>query len=342
MIGAFFTGLAGPQLLDSERAFLSQSRPAGIILFARNMRGSRIRSAASIADAAKRSASDDVPRPDRPGRRPRPAPAPAAWRAPAAGAQPIAALYAGDRRRGAREARASAARLIAADLRALGINTNCAPVLDVPVAGSHEIIGDRAFGDDPADVIALGRAVAAGHLAGGVVPVIKHIPGHGRARADSHLELPVVETPRATLEATDFAPFKALADCPAAMTAHVVYTAIDPALPASTSPIVHRDVIRGHIGFDGLLMSDDLSMKALGGPMRDRASAVIAAGSDIALHCNGDLAEMEAVAAAAGAQPLRRLCALPACVAVTHQQTPSPSMSRPPRLALAGVLALSA
>jgi beta-N-acetylhexosaminidase len=164
------------------------------------------------------------------------------------------------------------------------------------VPGAHDVIGDRAYGLAPAQVAELGRAVAEGFMAGGVLPVIKHIPGHGRATADSHHDLPVVTEPRALLSATDFAPFRMLNDMPAAMSAHVVFTAIDPDNPASTSAIVHRDVIRGEIGFDGLLMSDDLSMKALGGPIRERAEAVIRAGSDVTLHCNGDLTEMRAAA----------------------------------------------
>jgi beta-N-acetylhexosaminidase len=191
-----------------------------------------------------------------------------------------------------------AAQLTATDLRRAGIDTNCAPVLDVPAPGSHDIIGDRAYGADPRQVAALGRAVAEGHLAGGVLPVIKHIPGHGRATADSHLELPVVAAPLAELERTDFAPFRACADLPAAMTAHVVYAAIDRERPASTSVRVIADVVRGAIGFDGLLMSDDLGMQALSGTIAARAEAVMAAGCDLALVCSGDPADTEAVAAA--------------------------------------------
>ena len=189
---------------------------------------------------------------------------------------PPAAAFGRDFKRdpdGAAAAAFAVARLLADDLKALGINTNCAPVVDLPVPGSHEIIGDRAYGTDPAQVIALAKAVAEGFMAGGVVPVIKHIPGHGRATADSHLALPVVTESRAELSATDFAPFKALSGMPAAMTAHVVFRSIDPKEPASTSAIVTREIIRGEIGFDGLLMSDDLSMKALAGDMRARARA---------------------------------------------------------------------
>ncbi|HEX2509191.1 MAG TPA: beta-N-acetylhexosaminidase [Microvirga sp.] len=191
------------------------------------------------------------------------------------------------------------ARLIAHDLLALGINVDCLPVLDVPVVGAHDVIGDRAYGKDPATVAVLGRAAAEGLLAGGVLPVIKHIPGHGRARSDSHLALPVVETGRAELEAHDFAPFTVLADMPLAMTAHVVYTALDPEHPATTSKTVITEVVRGYIGYDGLVLSDDLSMQALSGSFRERAEGAFAAGCDVALHCNGKMDEMTAVAEAA-------------------------------------------
>jgi beta-N-acetylhexosaminidase len=192
-----------------------------------------------------------------------------------------------------------AARLIAHDLAEVGVNVDCLPVLDLPVAGSHAIIGDRASGEDPETVARLGRSAAEGLMAGGVLPVFKHVPGHGRARSDSHLELPTVETSRDELEHSDFAPFKANADLPVAMTAHVVFKAIDPGRPATLSPVVVNEIIRGFIGFDGLLMSDDLSMKALSGSFRDRARALFAAGVDLALHCNGDLAEAREVAAEA-------------------------------------------
>lgn len=336
MIGAFFTGFAGQALSESERAFLKVARPAGLILFARNIEDpAQVR---RLIESARDAVGHDdcLVLIDQEGGRVQRL-RPPHWRAlPSAGA--FSRLSGeGARAVGAIE---QVSRLIAADLRALGFNCNCAPVLDLPVEGSHEIIGDRAFGTTPAEVIARGRAVIAGHLAGGVVPVIKHIPGHGRARADSHFELPVVDTPRATLEATDFAPFTALADCPAAMTAHVVYSAIDPAAPASTSALMHREIIRGHIGFDGLLMSDDLSMKALGGPMRARAAAVIAAGSDIALHCNGNLAEMEDVAAGAGTLAGKAADRFRRAVRATHQQGPWDNAAA--EACLAEVLALSA
>jgi beta-N-acetylhexosaminidase len=187
------------------------------------------------------------------------------------------------------------ARLIAHDLKALGITVDCVPVLDVPVPGAHDVIGDRAYAADPQTIAVLGRAASEGLIAGGVLPVIKHIPGHGRAGADSHLALPVVDTDRKTLSKTDFVPFRHLADMPLAMTAHVVYSAIDPKRPATTSKKVIRDVIRGEIGYDGLVMSDDLSMKALAGDFAKRTKAALKAGCDVVLHCNGDMIEMRAI-----------------------------------------------
>ncbi|WP_207458686.1 beta-N-acetylhexosaminidase [Azospirillum sp. SYSU D00513] len=186
-------------------------------------------------------------------------------------------------------------RLLAHSLRDVGVDVDCAPVCDVPVEGAHDIIGDRAFSRDPNLVADLARATAQGLMAGGVLPVIKHIPGHGRAFADSHAELPVLDAPLRDLERSDFAPFRALADLPLAMVAHVVMTAVDPAAPASTSATVIRDIVRGPaIGYDGLLFSDDLSMGALAGGMEERARAVMEAGLDIVLHCNGVMEEMEA------------------------------------------------
>jgi beta-N-acetylhexosaminidase len=196
----------------------------------------------------------------------------------------------------AREATYLNARLIAHDLANLEINVDCLPVLDVPVVGAHDVIGDRAFGHDPLTVIDLGRAQIEGLMEGGVLPVMKHIPGHGRAGADSHLSLPRVDADVEELSASDFVTFRSLDLCPMAMTAHVVYDSIDPQRPATTSPKVIRDVIRGEIGFDGLLMSDDLSMKALDGPLEVRTRAALFAGCDVVLHCNGDMEEMELVA----------------------------------------------
>ena len=190
-------------------------------------------------------------------------------------------------------------RLIAADLTELGINVDCLPLADVPVGGADQVIGDRAYGATPGKVAAIAGAVAAGLADGGVLPVLKHIPGHGRANADSHLKLPVVHADRATLEATDFAAFRPLKRLPLGMTAHVVFTAIDPVRPATTSATMIGEVIRGFIGFDGLLMGDDISMGALSGSIAERARASLAAGCDLVLHCNGKMDEMRSVAAEA-------------------------------------------
>jgi beta-N-acetylhexosaminidase len=290
---AFITGLSGEVLTPAETAFLRAAAPCGLILFSRNCRDhAQIRDLVTDAKTAIGSPDVLVLIDQEGGRVQR-------LRPPLGRALPPAAVYGLRHEQDAASAcewAFLAARLLAEDLKALGINTDCAPVLDVPVAGAHDVIGDRAYGTDPRQIAALGRAVAEGFLAGGVLPVIKHIPGHGRATKDSHHDLPVVTEPHDVLSATDFAPFRALADMPAAMTAHVVFTALDPEAPASTSERVTRDIIRGEIGFDNLLMSDDLSMKALSGTLEARAEAVIRAGSDLALHCNGDLAEMEAVA----------------------------------------------
>ncbi len=291
---ALITGLEGMALTPGEADFLGAARPLGIILFARNLDShDQIRRLVNDAKAAIGSGETLVLIDQEGGRVQR-------LRPPLGRALPPAAAYAdcyaaGRPDEACADARA-AARLVAHDLLALGINTNCTPVLDLPVAGAHAIIGDRAYGTTVQQVVDLGRAVADGFMAGGVLPVIKHIPGHGRATKDSHLDLPVVDTPGEELERTDFAPFVALRDIPAAMTAHVVFSALDPGAPASTSAQVTRDIIRGHIGYDGLLMSDDLGMHALSGPMRARAEAVIAAGSDVALHCSGVLEEMRAAA----------------------------------------------
>jgi beta-N-acetylhexosaminidase len=290
---AVILGCAGPRLTADEIALFRDARPWGFILFARN-----IQTPEQVRDLTA-ALRDCVGRPDAPvlidqegGRVQRLGPP--HWRRYPPGR--AYGLLPADQRR---DITRLGARLIAHDLVALGVNVDCVPVLDVPSPDGHEIIGDRAYGDTPDAVAVLGRAAAEGLIAGGVLPVIKHIPGHGRARADSHLHLPVVETPLAELAARDFPPFRALSDMPMAMTAHVVYSAIDPDAPATTSATVIDRVIRGDIGFDGLLMSDDLSMKALSGDFTDRARAAVAAGCDMLLHCNGDPAEMRAVLAGA-------------------------------------------
>jgi beta-N-acetylhexosaminidase len=218
------------------------------------------------------------------------------WPAYPAGAD-YGRLYDRDPQAGLAAARLGA-RLIATDLAAVGIDVDCWPLADVPIAGADAVIGGRAFGTDPEKVAALAGAVADGLREGGVLPVVKHIPGHGRALADSHHELPVVGADRATLDATDFRPFQLLAGLPLAMTAHVVFTAFDPVTPATTSVTMVREVIRGLIGFDGLLMTDDVSMQALAGDMRARSRASLAAGCDVVLHCNGRFDEQCAVAEA--------------------------------------------
>lgn len=293
MTSALIVGVSGTRLTPAEKAFFKDIRPAGLILFRRNVVFADLilPLVNEVREAVGRN--DFLVLIDQEGGRVQRLKSPAVHDLPPAAN--FHNMYATDPER-AKRAAFAIARLSAAELVAHGVNMNCAPVLDVPVPGSHAIIGDRAYGTTPEQVIALGREVASGLMAGGVAPVIKHIPGHGRATKDSHLDLPLVTTHHAELSATDFAPFKALADLPAAMTAHVVFSDLDGARPASTSERVTREIIRGEIGFDGLLMSDDLSMKALTGSFRQRAEAVIRAGSDVALHCNGDLAEMRAAA----------------------------------------------
>jgi beta-N-acetylhexosaminidase len=221
-------------------------------------------------------------------------------------------------------------RLIGDDLVRLGIDVDCLPVADLPVPGAHSIIGDRAYARDPGLVAELGREAIDGFLEAGVLPVVKHVPGHGRATADSHLGLPVVETDRATLEASDFVPFRRLNDAPWAMTAHVLYRALDAEAATSVSPRVVGDIIRGHIGFDGVLLSDDLSMKALSGDFGARTRAVLAAGCDIALHCNGERAEMTAIAEAA--EPLSDM-AMRRLARAEARRAATPAWDRPAMLA---------
>ena len=294
---AFICGIKGFTLEADERAFLRDAAPWGVILFRRNVDAPEqiARLTADIRDALGRHAPVLV---DQEGGRVQRL-GPPHWRAyPAAARYELAAANAAQVERLAW----LGARLMAHDLRSVGVDVDCLPVLDAPAEDSHSIIGDRAYSRDPARIAAIGRAAAEGLMAGGVAPVMKHIPGHGRARADSHLELPVVGASREDLELIDFAPFKANADLPMAMSAHVVYTAIDPTAPGTLSKAVIGDVVRGHIGFDGLLMTDDLSMKALSGSFRERAESAIGAGCDVVLHCNGDLAEARPVAE--GAPPL--------------------------------------
>lgn len=316
-LSAFITALSGPALTGEEAAVLRAVRPCGVILFARNIVDrDQVRRLTDAVRAAVAS-EDLLILIDQEGGRVQRL-RPPHWRELPPGAN-YAAYYQRDKDT-AVAATELVARLIAHDLREVGINTDCAPVLDLPVPGSHAIIGDRAFGDTPAQVVALAGAQALGLIAGGVLPVIKHVPGHGRATKDSHLDLPVVDTPHAQLAVTDFAPFAALARMPAAMTAHVVFTALDPLHPASTSKTVITEVVRGSIGFDGLLMSDDLGMKALAGSMAERAKAVLDAGSDVALLCSGNLEDTKAVAEVTPALAGHALNRLLVASAVFRQQ----------------------
>lgn len=295
MTTAAIYGCSGLRLTDEERAFFGQEKPWGFILFRRNVESPD--QLGALTDELR----DAIGSPDAPilidqegGRVQRMGP-------PHWAKYPPGAAYrqATNDEAGARELVRLGARLMAADLKAAGINVDCVPVIDTPVPGAHDIIGDRAYARDPATVARLGRAAAEGLLAGGVLPVIKHMPGHGRAFADSHHELPTVHADLETLDAWDFTPFRALSDMPMAMTAHVVFDAIDPKRPATTSKKAIR-LMRDRLGFGGLIMTDDLSMKALSGSLRERAEASLKAGCDVVLHCNGDLGEMRQVAEGVG------------------------------------------
>lgn len=293
MIKPVIFGCEGAALSNHERDFFRTADPLGFILFGRNC---------ETPDQIRRLVAalrESVGRGDAPILIDQEGGRVARLKPPHFPAYPAAAVIAGLGKT-AREAAWLAARLIADDLGQLGITVDCAPVVDLPVSGADPIIGDRAWGATPATIAENGLAVCDGLMAGGVLPVIKHIPGHGRATVDSHRALPVVDTPRAELDATDFAPFRALAGMPWAMTAHVLYTALDPERPATLSPRVIAEAIRSEIGFDGVLLSDDLSMAALGGKIETRARDALKAGCDLVLHCNGILAEMETIAAAIG------------------------------------------
>jgi beta-N-acetylhexosaminidase len=294
---AFITGLAGASLLAAERSFLRQAQPWGVILFQRNIEDPQQVRRLTGSIRAELGWNAPILVDQEGGRVQRLAP-------PHWPAYPPGAVYGRLFRQSAESGKRAALLAglnIAADLLAVGIDVDCAPIADVPVRGADEIIGDRAYGDTPESVATIARALADGLLAGGVLPVLKHLPGHGRATADSHRRLPKVETELTQLRASDFAAFRPLSDLPLGMTAHVLYLAIDPIAPATSSVTVIRQVIRAWIGFGGLLMTDDISMGALSGPIAERSRAAIAAGCDLVLHCNGDLAEMEQVASAAPA-----------------------------------------
>ena len=290
---AFITGVSGLELSADERAFIAAERPWGFILFKRNIE-TPAQVASLVGELRVLVGNGDAPvlidqeggRVQRFG--------PPHWPVYPPGAA-FGALYDIDPELGLKAARLSS-RLIAADLIELGITVDCLPLADVPIAGADAVIGNRAYGTEPGKVAAIARAVTEGLEQGGVLPVLKHIPGHGRATADSHFRLPTVDTGRDELDRTDFAAFQPLADLPMAMTAHVVFSALDPAHPATTSATIIRQVIRGGIGFQGLLMSDDVSMNALAGSITERTRAIVNAGCDMVLHCNGKLDEMRDVA----------------------------------------------
>jgi len=294
---AAILGCSGPTLTAAETEFFHAADPLGFILFQRNCQTpEQVRRL--VQDLRTTIGRSDAPvLIDQEGGRVARLRPPAWRRTPAAGR--IGTLAGQDPEIAAEAAKLNA-QLMGRELAELGITVDCAPVLDLQLPGAHSVVGDRGFGADPELVARLGRAVCDGLRSTGITPVIKHAPGHGRALVDSHHELPRVDASLAELRHADFVPFKRLADMPWAITAHVVYTAIDPEHPATTSSTVIADIIRGEIGFAGVLVSDDLSMEALKGDIGDRARRALAAGCDLALHCNGKLDEMRAVAAVAG------------------------------------------
>ncbi len=289
MTSALIFGMSGLALTDAERTFFREADPWGYIVFSRNIadKAQLLRLTDELREVSGRA---DVPiLIDQEGGRVARLKGPV-WRHPPPAAA-FAEIYARDVET-ALEAAFLNSRLIATELREVGINVSCSPCLDLLHDEGHGIIGDRALGRETNQIAELGRAVAEGLLDGAVLPVIKHIPGHGRARADSHLELPVLETEHEELSRTDFVPFRSLADMPMAMTAHVVYAALDPERCATLSSRVVHHIVRGEIGFDGLLMSDDVGMNALTGGFDERTHRSLVAGCDVVLHCSGDLAEM--------------------------------------------------
>jgi beta-N-acetylhexosaminidase len=297
MIPAIFS-LAGPEVTPDERALFREAEPAGYIVFARNCVDRR-QLRALTDDLRAISGRDEVPvLIDQEGGRVARLKPPQWPKFPAAGA--FDALYRKAPMSAIEAARANA-QAMALLLAEAGVNVDCAPVLDLRHEGQDDIVGDRSFGADPMQVAALGKAMLDGLAAGGVAGCIKHVPGHGRARSDSHKTLPVVDAPLDALD-RDFAPFRSLAAAaPSAMVAHILYSAIDPKRPASLSPAVIEGTIRGVIGFDGLLFSDDIAMQALKGAAGARAHAVVEAGCDLALHCSGRIEEMEEIAGTLGA-----------------------------------------
>ena len=334
VVKAFICGCAGVALTEDERRFLEATRPWGLILFKRNVaepEQMRLLTQSFREIVGRENAPVLI---DQEGGRVQRM-VPPHWQTYPSAASFDVSL---PNRDAALAAARLTARLIAQDLRDVGVTIDCAPVLDLSFPGAHSVVGSRAFSSDPSRVAAFGRAVAEGLLEGAVAPVMKHMPGHGRALVDSHLELPVVDAKLADLLALDFAPFIALKDLPIGMTGHVVYRAVDPTRPATTSQVVIDTIIRGAIGFQGLLLTDDLSMKALGGSFGERTRAAFEAGVDIALHCNGQLDEAQAVADAApelNGDSLRRAEAALALIAAA----PKPFNISSARIELAETLA---
>lgn len=291
---AVIFGCAGPDLTADERAFFRDADPLGFILFARNV-DTPERTYRLVEELRSSVARAEAPvLVDQEGGRVARLRPPHWRRAPPA--RLLGELYARDPECGL-EAAGLNARLLGADLVSIGADVDCLPVLDLGLPETHTAIGDRAFADRPEPVAALGRAAAEGLMAEGVMAVMKHMPGHGRATVDSHHALPRVDAARELLERTDFLPFRLLSDLPWGMTSHLLFEAVDPAMPVTVSARAIADIIRGHIGFDGLLLTDDLSMQALGGSLGERAERALAAGCDVALHCNGEMAEMTDIVA---------------------------------------------
>jgi len=294
---AAILGCAGQDLTADERAFFRDADPLGFILFARNVdTPERTRRLVEELRSCVARAEAPVLVDQEGGRVARLRPP--HWRK-APPARLLGELYARNPEQGL-EATKLNSHLLAADLVSIGADVDCLPVLDIAFPETHAVIGDRAYASQPEPVAALGRAAAEGLMAESVMPVIKHIPGHGRATVDSHDHLPTVSASRDLLERTDFLPFKLLSDLPWAMTGHLLFEAVDPKAAITVSARGLKDVIRDHIGFDGLLLSDDLSMQALGGSLGERAARALAAGCDIALHCNGRMDEMVEVAGRTG------------------------------------------
>jgi beta-N-acetylhexosaminidase len=289
---AFIIGISGTELTPDERSFLREADPWGLILFKRNISNPRQVTELTSSFRSELGRNAPVLVDQEGGRVQRLGPPNWPVYPPA---QALDRLYDRDIAAALAAARLGG-RLLANDLLPLGIDVDCLPCADIPVAEADPVIGDRAYGDRPDKVGLLAGAHARGLMNGGVLPVLKHLPGHGRATADSHKSLPTVAADRGTLEATDFAAFQPLARLPLGMTAHVVFSAIDAAHPATTSATMVGEVIRGFVGFQGLLMSDDVSMGALSGTIGERSKAAIAAGCDVVLHCNGKLDEMQEVA----------------------------------------------